>query len=96
MVALGLKAVYSLDKINGWDLTDAIKVQDTYRFLYQHKPKVVAISPPCTIFSKLQVHGAQYIASLPRVPSDRFHRLAGPARPSETMTAKVCKCRVAQ
>jgi hypothetical protein len=51
---LGLRAIRSMDRLNGWNLDNAINVGNAFEEVWKRQPSVMLLSPPCTIFSKMQ------------------------------------------
>jgi hypothetical protein len=51
---LGLQAIRSMDKLTGWDLTQKKVVENAMEDFWKRCPAVAMLSPPCTIFSKMQ------------------------------------------
>ena len=43
----------SLDKLNGWDLTDKEKQEACWQLINMVHPRVTFLSPPCTAFSTI-------------------------------------------
>ena len=52
-IALGLMAVWSLDLTGGYDL--ALQSMQMYALglLHKHRPRVLGLTPPCTMFNKI-------------------------------------------
>jgi hypothetical protein len=51
--AQGLKAIRSMDRDNGWDLTKDDVIKTAFAEIKLRSPRVLMLSPPCTKFSKL-------------------------------------------
>lgn len=51
---LSLRGELSVDKLTGWDLNTECDRKRLARTLAQRRPRVLVLSPPCTMFSALQ------------------------------------------
>ena len=52
--ARNLRAIRSMDILNGWDLTKRDVQCNAFDEMIERKPAVTGMSPPCTMFSKIQ------------------------------------------
>ena len=50
----GLSAEASFDLSTGWDCRKMTHRKQAWAYLKKHRPKVVGMSPPCTMLSRLQ------------------------------------------
>ena len=50
----GLTSIRSMDKLNGWNLLSEEVVGNALLEIFRRRPHVVMLSPPCTMFSKMQ------------------------------------------
>lgn len=64
--AKNMRGQYSLDILNGFDLLHDDKFSNTFKVMHATRPHLTFISPPCTVFSKLQ-------ESLPEFGSKTSH-----------------------
>eukprot|EP00959_Pyramimonas_sp_CCMP1952_P271162 5669025-Pyramimonas_sp.AAC.1 len=49
-----LRAIRSMDILNGWDLTKKEVQMTAFSELIERKPAVTGMSPPCTMWTKIQ------------------------------------------
>lgn len=54
VVALGMKASRAMDLKTGWDLSKESVQKTALLDIRQRSPQVIGMSPPCTMFSKIQ------------------------------------------
>jgi len=51
---LGMNAIRSMDKETGWDLSVNYIIQNAFKEVALRQPTVIGLSPPCTMFSRMQ------------------------------------------
>ncbi|CAE7633607.1 unnamed protein product [Symbiodinium necroappetens] len=50
----GFQPGFALDLVTGWDFNVQQHQREALRMLAEHKPSLIVLSPPCTVFSKLR------------------------------------------